>query len=330
MQRRIKNKSMKLKNKEKLWIMKKIFFTIFSISQICFLLLCPEEAVVATKEGMGLWLNILLPTLLPFLILTGVLIQTGMTEKLLKPAELIWNKALGITSAGAYAVLIGALCGYPVGAKITSDLYENHQIGKPEALYLLTFTNHASPVFIRTYLCHICLGDQIPVNRIFGILLLSDLAVMFFFRFVVFKDKIRQSSVGEKKKTSVSSSSGAFLDVSIMNGVETITRLGGYILMFSILSACISHFWNMENIPGYIVSGILELTTGLCRLQNAKIHLLLKHLLALFFTAFGGICITFQTRSLVTRELSLIPYITAKLLNGTIAVIFALFFAQIV
>lgn len=310
--------------------MKKIFFTIFSISQICFLLLCPEEALAAAKEGMGLWLNILLPTLLPFLILTGVLIQTGMTEKLLKPAELIWNKALGITSAGAYAVLIGALCGYPVGAKITSDLYENHQIRKPEALYLLTFTNHASPVFIRTYLCHICLGDQIPVNRIFGILLLSDLTVMLFFRFVVFKDKIRQSPVGEKKKTSVSSSSGAFLDVSIMNGFETITRLGGYILMFSILSACISHFWNMENIPGYIVSGILELTTGLCRLQNAKIHLFPKYLLTLFFTAFGGICITFQTRSLVTRELSLISYITAKLLNGTIAVIFALFFAQIV
>ncbi len=310
--------------------MKKIFFTIFSISQICFLLLCPREALAAAKEGMNLWLNILLPTLLPFLILTGILIQTDMTEKLLKPAEIIWNRVFGISSAGAYAVLIGALCGYPVGAKITSDLYENHQIGKSEALYLLTFTNHASPIFIRTYLCHICLGDQISVNRILGVLFLSDLAVMFFFRFAVFKDKMLRLSASEKKKTSVSSSSGAFLDVSIMNGFETITRLGGYILLFSILSACISCFWNMKNIPGYIVSGILELTTGLCRLQNARIHLFSKYLLALFFTAFGGICITFQTRSLVTGELSLVPYITAKLLNGTIAVIVALFFTQIV
>ena len=310
--------------------MKKIFFTIFSISQICFLLLCPREALAAAKEGMNLWLNILLPTLLPFLILTGILIQTDMTEKLLKPAEIIWNRVLGISSAGAYAVLIGVLCGYPVGAKITSDLYENHQIGKSEALYLLTFTNHASPIFIRTYLCHICLGDQIPVNRIFGVLFLADLAVMLFFRFAVFKDKMLWLSASEKKKTSVSSSSGAFLDASIMNGFETITRLGGYILLFSILSAFIGCFWNMENILGYIVSGSLELTTGLCHLQNAKIHLLGKYLLAIFFTAFGGICITFQTRSLVTRELSLIPYITAKLLNGTIAVIVALFFAQIV
>lgn len=69
--------------------------------------------------------------------------------------EVIWNKVLGVSAAGAYAVIVGALCGYPVGAKITSDLYENHQISESEAKYLLTFTNHASPVFVRTYLCHI-------------------------------------------------------------------------------------------------------------------------------------------------------------------------------
>ena len=69
-----------------------------------------------------------LPVLLPFLILTGILIHTNMAGKLLQPVEVIWNKVLGVSAAGAYAVIVGALCGYPVGAKITSDLYENHQI----------------------------------------------------------------------------------------------------------------------------------------------------------------------------------------------------------
>ena len=35
------------------------------------------------------------------------------------------------------------------------------RIGKREAEYLLTFTNHASPVFIYTYIIHICLQDRI-------------------------------------------------------------------------------------------------------------------------------------------------------------------------
>ena len=310
--------------------MRKIFYTVFSISQICFLLLYPQEALAASKEGMQLWLNVLLPVLLPFLILTGILIHTNMAGKLLQPVEVIWNKVLGVSAAGAYAVIVGALCGYPVGAKITSDLYENHQISESEAKYLLTFTNHASPVFVRTYLCHICLKDQIPARTVFGIFALSDLTIMLLFRFVVYRNKIQFLSADKKKKTSVSSSSGAFLDVSIMNGFETVTRLGGYILMFSILSACISHFWNMKNLIGYTLSGILELTTGLCRLQNANIHMQWKYLLTLFLTAFGGICITAQTRSLVTKELSVKFYIVAKLLNGVIAVALFLFVTKIV
>lgn len=310
--------------------MRKIFYTVFSISQICFLLLYPQEALAASKEGMQLWLNVLLPVLLPFLILTGILIHTNMAGKLLQPVEVIWNKVLGVSAAGAYAVIVGALCGYPVGAKITSDLYENHQISESEAKYLLTFTNHASPVFVRTYLCHICLKDQIPARTVFGIFALSDLTIMLLFRFVVYRNKIQFLSADKKKKTSVSSSSGAFLDVSIMNGFETITRLGGYILMFAILSACISRCYIPHNVPGYLLTGMLELTTGLYRLQPLILPDITKSILAVFLTASGGFCIAAQTRSLVTKELSVRSYIVAKLLNGVIAVILILLVAKII
>ena len=223
------------------------------------------------------------------------------------------------------------LCGYPMGAKTTSDLYENGEITKNEAEYLLTFVNQPSPVFVRTYLCQICLNGSVPFCRMLLILLVSEWMTAQFFRFIVFRKKnyFREETF-TKKETPVISSPGAFLDVSIMNGFETITRLGGYILIFSILSACISHFGNMENIAGYLISGILELTTGLCRLQNAEIQMPVKYLLALFLTAFGGICVIFQTRSLVTRELSVKFYIVAKLLNGVIAVALFLFVTKIV
>ena len=60
------------------------------------------------------------------------------------------------------------------GAKITSDLYGCGRISKREAEYLLTFTNHASPVFIYTYLIHICLNDRFHPWLIYGPLLLSS------------------------------------------------------------------------------------------------------------------------------------------------------------
>lgn len=311
--------------------MKKLLFTIFCITQIGFILVYPTEALKAAREGLNLWLNVMIPTLLPFLICTGILVQTGLISRLLAPFKTLWKIVFGISPAGAYAVLVGMLCGYPMGAKTTSDLYENGQITKKEAEYLLTFVNQPSPVFVRTYLCQICLNDRVPFFKMMLILLASEWMTAQFFRFIIFRKK---NYFGEetvmKKETPATSSSEAFLDVSIMNGFETVTRLGGYILMFSILSACISHFWNMKNLIGYTLSGILELTTGLCRLQNANIHMQWKYLLTLFLTAFGGICITFQTRSLVTRKLSMLPYITAKLLNGITTVLFALFFSKII
>ena len=68
----------------------------------------------------------------------------------------------------SYALLLGLLCGYPMGTKITSDLYGCGRISRREAEYLLTFTNHASPVFIYTYLIHICLNDRFHPRLIYG------------------------------------------------------------------------------------------------------------------------------------------------------------------
>ena len=55
--------------------MKKILYTVVSLVLLVFLLFFPRESLASAQEGMQLWLNILLPTLLPFMILTGVLIR---------------------------------------------------------------------------------------------------------------------------------------------------------------------------------------------------------------------------------------------------------------
>ena len=312
--------------------MKKLFFTIFCVMQIGFILMYPTEALKAAREGMNLWLNVMVPTLLPFLILTGVLMRTGLLSRLLTPSKKLWGIVFGISPVGAYAVLVGMLCGYPMGAKTTSDLYENRQITKNEAEYLLTFVNQPSPVFVRTYLCQICLNGYITFSGMMLILLTSELVTAQLFRFMVFRKKNHsgKEEAFTKKETPVTSSTGAFLDASIMNGFETITRLGGYILMFSILSACISHWYIPHSVPGCLLTGILELTTGLYRLQSLTLPDITKCMMAVFLTASGGICITAQTRSLVMKELSVRPYIMAKLLNGTIAAALVLFITKIV
>ncbi|MDO4337577.1 MAG: hypothetical protein Q4C91_05745 [Eubacteriales bacterium] len=297
---------------------------------LLFLLCYPQEALSASREGMKLWLNTLLPTLLPFLILTGFLIHTNGVEKILAPFGRFWKKVFGLSPSGAYAFLLGMLCGYPMGAKITSDLFRYGKIGKREAEYLLTFSNNASPAFVTTYLAHVCLGGRAPLGKIVGILLLADGFCMVFFRFAVYRGHtIRDSGTGDigsspKKETSVTNSLGALLDVSIMNGFETITRLGGYILLFSLLSACISHYWFFGPTAKYIVLGGMEITTGLYQLSEAGLGQELQFLCSIVMTAFGGACILAQTKSVLHEKLSILPYLSAKCLNALFTAVLVL------
>lgn len=225
--------------------MKRKIIIFFYICLLFFLLFHPKEALTGVKNGLGLWLNIMIPTLLPFLILTGALLKTGNIRKLLKPSAFFWKTFFGLSPAGAYVLILGLLCGYPMGAKLAHDLYIDQQISRREGEYLLTFSCNASPAFIISYLSGILLKNKISAVQMILTFLAADLFCMLFFRFVVYRghtvDSVCVNKI--KKETYQQDSIGVILDVSIMDGFETITRLGGYILLFSLILASISFYW---------------------------------------------------------------------------------------
>lgn len=156
---------------------------------LAFLLAFPKEALAAAREGLGLWLDTLLPTLLPFLILTGILLRTDGITRIVQPIAPFFKVLTGLSGEGAYAFVLGLLCGYPMGAKLTADLYHAGKINRQESEYLLTCCNNPSPAFLVTYVGQICLEGKVPVGFLVGILFLSDMTCMCFFRFFVFRKK---------------------------------------------------------------------------------------------------------------------------------------------
>lgn len=322
-------------------IIKKILTPAGILFLLLFLLTYPQESLSAAQDGMKLWLNTLLPTLLPFLILTGLLIRTDCIEKALSPFRNFWRILFGLSPSGAYAFLLGMLCGYPMGAKLASDLYSCGKISKREAEYLLTFANQPSPAFLTTYLAQICLGQKISAGEIWGILLLADAACMLFFRFLIFHGHTRsgnsspsETSSGRqitlKKETSTASSPGSIIDVSIMNGFETITRLGGYILLFSLISACIRHCWKWSADLCSLILGTMELTTGLHQIALSDLPFEIQYPASMALTAFGGCCIMAQTRSVTDKRLSFLPFLSAKCLNSLLTFLFVLVFSKLI
>lgn len=304
--------------------MKQRIITLFCICLLLFLLVHPEEALLSAKDGMSLWLNVMIPTLLPFLILTGILLKTGNIPQLLEPLAPFWKRFFGISPAGAYVLILGFLCGYPMGAKLAHDLYINHQISQREGEYLLTFSCNASPAFIFSYLSQNILEGKIPPHSLLLILLSADFVCMLFFRFLVYRGNTVSSVKPEyrKKETYQQDSTGVILDVSIMSGFETITRLGGYILIFSLLFTGFYHYWPFCSQNKILLTSPIELTTGLHQIAQSAFSWKIKYITSMTLTAFGGFCVMFQTKSVLEEKLSILPYIFAKCLNASLVFLF--------
>lgn len=304
--------------------MKQRIITLFCICLLLFLLVHPEEALLSAQDGMSLWLNVMIPTLLPFLILTGILLKTGNIPQLLEPLAPFWKHFFGISPAGAYVLILGFLCGYPMGAKLAHDLYINHQISQREGEYLLTFSCNASPAFIFSYLSQNILEGKIPPHSLLLILLSADFVCMLFFRFLVYHGNTVSSVKPEyrKKETYQQDSTGVILDVSIMSGFETITRLGGYILIFSLLFTGFYHYWPFCSQNKILLTSPIELTTGLHQIAQSAFSWKIKYITSMTLTAFGGFCVMFQTKSVLEEKLSILPYIFAKCLNASLVFLF--------
>ena len=102
-----------------------------------------------------------------------------------------------------------------------------------------------------------------------------------------------------------------------MDAIENITRIGGYILLFSIL------FSLAEQIPGLPLSArlfllpSLEMTTGVRYICSLELPFLVRYASAAFLTSFGGFCCLAQTASILKgTPLKIMPYFAEKLVTA--------------
>lgn len=77
------------------------------------LFLFPEESVAAAREGISLCVDVLIPSLFPFFVLSSLLISTGLAGLCARPLESFMRPLFGVGGAGAAALSLGLIGGYP-------------------------------------------------------------------------------------------------------------------------------------------------------------------------------------------------------------------------
>lgn len=127
---------------------KKHIFPALLIGFTVCLVIFSNENLSATKNGLLLWANSVVPALLPFFIATELLGHTSVVSSIGKLLNKYMRPIFNVPGIGAYALIMGIISGYPVGAKIVTDFRKNGQCSKAEAERLLAFTNNSGPLFI--------------------------------------------------------------------------------------------------------------------------------------------------------------------------------------
>lgn len=282
---------------------------------LCFLLmfLFPAPVFKGARNGLLLWFNTVLPTLLPFLIVSDLLIRTRAIRVVSRTAGIFLRPILRVSDYGAYTVLAGFLCGYPMGSKITSDLLCSRRITFKEGGYLLSFCNNTSPMFVVSFV--ILQNLKIPSLAVPGlaVLWISALVCGFFFR-QYYIPAAKDLSWGKCSLPGGDPPRTGSLDICIMNGFETITKIGGYIMLFSI---CIEllRLLPFQNEPAFQTAlASLEITNGIVLICGGDFPASAKFILCMALASFGGWCSVAQTQCMIRESgLPLLPYIAQKL-----------------
>lgn len=291
---------------------------------IC-MLLFPRVVFTGAGKGLLLWYTSVLPTLLPFIIMSGLLIRTQAVHLIVRVTGPLLRHIFRVSDYGTFAIVTGFLCGYPMGSKVISDLLKEGHITLSEAQYLLSFCNNASPIFIISFIVLQNLKNERLLAPALVILFLSPILCSFLFRRKYTDRTISgHEMIPAREAPSVS---GSLVDSCIMDSIEIIVKVGGYIMLFSILLSLAEMMHFQSDIFRYILLPSLEITNGISMLCKSRLTEPVTFLLTMTCASFGGFCAVAQTNCMLEgTSLSIRNYMTKKLITAMVTSLLCMFY----
>ena len=304
--------------------MKRKILSVLLLSAFFLFLFCRDAVISGASEGLILWYRYVLPTLLPFMILTQIIMQTDTIHLISQISGNFMRHFPGVSDYGCFAVIAGFLCGYPMGAKVTSDLVISKRIGPDEGTYLLSFCNNMSPMFVLGVLFRNYIPEHALHLPFFLILTGSPLLCSQIFKiYYRHMPRIHSAKYPTYKtisfEQSTDTSLGTILNSSITESADAIIRVALYMMLASIWMHILDQIFLAKNIGKTILLSAFELTTGLDMLAGLAAPAVTRYLMMLSLTSFGGISSILQTMSMIQRSgLKIVPYIAEKLVTMTV------------
>lgn len=311
----------------------------------------PKQAFDAAIMGLNLWWSVVFPSLLPFFILSEILMGLGVVHFMGILLEPLMRPIFNVPGIGAFAMSMGLASGYPMDAVITCKFRKNQLCTAVEAERLLSFTNTADPLFMFGAVAVGMFGMPELGVTIAMAHYLSSFIVGVIFRYhgrerdnygkdtQIAKGNIllRALRALYVAKQEDKRSMGQLLGDSVKVSMNTILLIGGFIILFSvflqilsvvgvttILTTLFGVFLNMigfsVDLAPALVSGLFEIDLGALAASQADAPLIEKVVVASAIIAWSGLSVHGQVASIVIESgIRMFPYMVARLLHAIFA-----------
>jgi sporulation integral membrane protein YlbJ len=327
-------------------MMKKLAIIPIILAMAVMMLIYPQNCLNSARYGLELWLTAVLPSLLPFMAASFLLLDTGIVRLIsafLTPVTRLLFYAPG---EAAYILLAAGVSGYPVGARLSAELYARGEMSEPDAQRIVRFTSVTGPVFLTGAVSAGMLG--MPAAGVYlaaahylsailtGIILgLADRR-----RYPApsaSRLSVKDAWLRFKADAASCPPVGAMLSSSVEKSLWALIKIGGYIILFAVmlellnvtgvmdvlvwLYSPLAKLFGLDSSAAQaFLAGSVEMTTGCARVAALSADMNAKLVLISGIIAFGGLGIHMQTRS-VCAPSGLMPkrFTIAKTLQGALA-----------
>lgn len=243
------------------------------------LLRWPEAARQAVQEGLALAVDSVLPSLFPFFVLSSLLPALGLSDALGRLLEPLMGTLFHLGGAGAGALALGLVGGYPTGGRAVSELYSRRLCSREEAERLLAFCNNCGPAFFLSYLGAERFGSVLAGARLYLIHVLAALLTGILLR------PRRRPPLSRRPAAEETPLPLAFTG-AVQSGLSAFLSVAAFVILFAVLLRPVKQIFG-----GSALLGLVELFTGAAALGGGE----RDFVLAAVLTGFGGLSVHAQT-----------------------------------
>ena len=279
------------------------------------LVLFPSVYIKASLDGLLAFSINLLPALLPFVIFTKMLTSLGAMEKVCTKRFAFFGNIYKTSTLSFYVFLMAIISGYPLGAKMISDLYHMGKISKTDAVRMSSFCVTSGPMFIIGSVGVAMFGSA----KLGAIIYLAHILGALLNGFIYRKFKISEDLTAENH----SEKNTTFSEI-ISSSVMSMLSVGAIVCMFFVIITALKPLFSL--FPSGIIplfEGLIEITKG-C-LDMAGLSDLLKIVFATFTISFGGFSTIMQSMAFLSScDIKLSVFTMQKFTHAILSTLIAL------